>query len=181
MSDVKISDLPVWGGTSAIGSIPITILGQTYQITPSSLITHSSGGGSAITGGLNKQYTYSGSQTFILPDNSLVVNVTLNYAIISDWSVAGNVLTVSKILESNDEINVYGFISTSSTIDDYKQTFIYNGGSQSFTIPASTYISIITYNGAPISDYTVAGTTVTIGTSITLVSLDEIVIYGITL
>ena len=179
MSDVKISDLPVWGGTSAIGSIPITILGQTYQITPSSLITQG-GGGSAITGGLNKQYTYSGSQTFILPDNSLVVNVTLNYAIISDWSVAGNVLTVSKILESNDEINVYGFISTNTSISVYKNQFTYNG-TQSFTIPASTYISIITYNGAPISDYTVAGTAVTIGTSITLANLDEIVIYGITL
>jgi hypothetical protein len=135
-----------------------------------------------ITGSLKTEYIYAGGlQEFTLPANSKVVLVTLNYAVISDWTVLGNILTIGGVLDVNDQINVYGFISTSSTIDDYKQTFIYNGGSQSFTIPASTYISIITYNGAPISDYTVAGTIVTIGTSITLVSLDEIIIYGITL
>jgi hypothetical protein len=139
-------------------------------------------GNAGITGSLKTQFTYlSGAQTFTLPSNSKVVVVTLNNAVIDEWEVTGNTLTITTALITNDEITVFGFISTSTTLSNYKELFTYSSGAQTFTIPANTYISLVTLNYGVISDYSVAGTTVTIGNSITLITNDEIVIYGITI
>ncbi len=139
-------------------------------------------GNAGITGSLKTQFTYlSGAQTFTLPSNSKVVVVTLNNAVIDDWSVTGNILTLTTPLLANDEILVFGFISTSATLSNYKGSFAYSSGAQTFTIPANTYVSIVTLNAGIVSDYSVAATTVTIGNSITLVNLDEVIIYGITI
>lgn len=137
---------------------------------------------SGISSTLKTSFTYDGSTNiFTLPANSKVIVVTLNNAVIDEWNVSGNNLTITTTLDVNDEIIVYGFISTSATFNNYKELFTYNSGLQQFTIPSNTYVMVVTLNGAPISDYSIAGTTVTIGNSITLVNLDEVIIYGITI
>lgn len=134
-----------------------------------------------ITGSLKTQFTYNGStNVFTLPANSKVVVVTLNEKPTPNFNVSGNNITITDLLDINDIIVVYGFISTSTTLSVYKEVFDFNG-TQEFTILSNTYVNLVTLNEKPISDYSVAGTTVTIGNSNILVNFDKIVIYGITI
>lgn len=142
----------------------------------------SGGSGGGVSSNLKQTITFTGgSQTFTLPNDSKVVVVTVNFAVISDWTVSANTITINLPLVVNDLIDIFGFISTPlSTINSYNNLFTYTGGLQNFTIPINTFVMLVTLNGAPISDFQTSGTVLTIGNSIFLQVNDWINVYGIT-
>lgn len=182
VSNILVYDDTVGGTAEIFQDITALCLRLTSLFYPAfdyANIPSGGGGSTGITSNLNAQFIYaSGAQTFTLPANSIVLNVYLNNALITGWNISGNSINITETLIPDDQINVFGVIS-SSVLVPYNQTFIFVSGSQIFTVPLNTIPVTVHLNRTPVNDFIIAGNSVIIGSSIVLVADDEIIISGL--
>ena len=98
----------------------------------------------------------------------------------SDIEVQGKVITInglaSEFLKANGDKDNSKYVKNA-----YNNKFIYTSGAQTFTLPADTQVLNVFLNKAPLyitSEYTVAGTTLTIVAGVVLAANDEIYVTG---
>lgn len=108
MSDIRISELPVWSGVATVGAIPISISGTTYQVQPSNLQTSGTGVGSSTLSEILKVTDTIDQNTVTIAPNLNIFSVLVGTVDILSTKYTYNASNGQLVITDSDLYNTNG-------------------------------------------------------------------------